>query len=97
MDTLKAENQMLREEKMAENLSSQAIIDSLQEILEEQREQMEVETQQLQNKVKEGVASICIKRFNYNIVALEIHEILDNRMSNFFTVECFKAKRGLQK
>ena len=51
VETLKEENQGLREEKIAESLSNQAIVESLEELLEEQRENNAIEMQKLQNKV----------------------------------------------
>ena len=51
VETLKEENEGLREEKMAESLSNQAIVESLEELLEEQRENNAIEMQKLQNQV----------------------------------------------
>ena len=47
MKSLKEENRTLREEKMAESLSSQAIIESLEELVHEQKEDHEIMMQKL--------------------------------------------------
>ncbi|XP_065053783.1 polyamine-modulated factor 1-binding protein 1-like [Rhopilema esculentum] len=49
--SLKEENRNLREEKMAESLSSQAIIESLEELVQEQKEDHEIMVQKLQNEL----------------------------------------------
>eukprot|EP00795_Rhopilema_esculentum_P005319 gene5319-488_t len=51
VETLKEENRGLREEKMVESLSNQAIVESLEELLEEQREDNEIEMQKLQSQL----------------------------------------------
>ena len=52
MKSLKEENRKLREEKMAESLSSQAIIESLEELVHEQKEDHEIMMQKLSNEVR---------------------------------------------
>ena len=71
MKSLKEENRKLREEKMAESLSSQAIIESLEELVHEQKEDHEIMMQKILNEVKD---------FDVKLLELLMSLMLDDRV-----------------
>ncbi|XP_065054169.1 repetitive organellar protein-like [Rhopilema esculentum] len=93
--SLKEENRKLREEKMAESLSSQAIIESLEELVQEQKEDHEIMVQKLQNELsitreREAAQSGQICELKHQ--ALSANEKLSESNAKINTLEKEKAE-----